>query len=328
MLSDKYTPAELADLALEYEQERIRLYDERTAYRRLIRDQARRETFAEALIRRVREKMVPLDYKGFTGIQAGAGDNDIVITLTDVHHGIDINNTYNIYNTDVLRNRLNEYIDKILTIQKRHGSKRAYVILSELISGLIHPTLRIENNEDVIDQVLTVCELVGQFLSEISGYFDTVYVAMAPGNHGRVNPNKDQDLAHENFDNFILPYLQALLQNYKNISYIQNDIEQSMAVFAVRGYLVVGAHGDRDRLNTAAQRLTLFLGRQPDYIFLGHMHYNAMRTDAGTKIIQSGSLSGMDEYCLTKRLRGNPEQVIAVINDDGLDCIYDVKFKS
>ena len=45
-----------------------------------------------------------------------------------------------------------------------------------------------------------------------------------------------------------------------------------------------------------------------------------------SKIIQAGCLSGPDSYCMDNRLRNRPEQVIAVINDNGLDCIYDVKF--
>lgn len=65
----------------------------------------------------------------------------------------------------------------------------------------------------------------------------------------------------------------------------------------------------------------------PDIIFMGHKHTNAMLTSYNTKVIQAGCLSGGgDEFCMDKRLKNNAEQVITVINDSGLDCLYDVKF--
>ena len=53
-----------------------------------------------------------------------------------------------------------------------------------------------------------------------------------------------------------------------------------------------------------------------------------MVTSYDTKVLQAGTFAGGgDEYCLDKRLRNKPEQLISVITEDGLDCIYDIKFK-
>ena len=43
------------------------------------------------------------------------------------------------------------------------------------------------------------------------------------------------------------------------------------------------------------------------------------------KVIQSGCVSGSDNYCLDRRLKNRPEQTITVVGDEGLICIYDVK---
>ena len=52
-----------------------------------------------------------------------------------------------------------------------------------------------------------------------------------------------------------------------------------------------------------------------------------MLTSYDTKVIQAGCLSGgADEYCMDKRLRNKAEQIISVITENGLDCLYDVKF--
>ena len=37
-------------------------------------------------------------------------------------------------------------------------------------------------------------------------------------------------------------------------------------------------------------------------------------------------LAGADSYCMDNRLRNRPEQIVSVITENGLDCIYDVKF--
>ena len=42
------------------------------------------------------------------------------------------------------------------------------------------------------------------------------------------------------------------------------------------------------------------------------------------KVIQSGCISGSDSYATSIRKVNDPEQTVSVINDDGLDCIYDI----
>lgn len=278
--------------------------------------------------KRAAEADVPLPFKpSYLPERERTGRCDVVCHLTDLHAGIGISNHWNSYSETVMINRLCEYLQQAFDIQVRHDAEDCFVILGgDLISGGIHPTLRIENNQDMIDQVLTVSELLSQVLAELSRFFSSVHVYLTPGNHGRIQANKDLDLAHENLDNLILPYLEAKLQNYPQIICHRNDIEQSLAVFTVRGNLVFASHGDRDRYKTATQRLTMMFGRQPDFIYLGHMHHNSYDTQSGTKVIQSGCLSGMDQYCVDKRIQGKPEQTISVISEKGLVCLYDVRF--
>ena len=64
-----------------------------------------------------------------------------------------------------------------------------------------------------------------------------------------------------------------------------------------------------------------------DLIITGHRHTNKMMTVSDVKVIQSGCLSGSDEYALNNRLRNRPEQTVCVVSDsEGLDCVYDIKF--
>ena len=324
---DKYLK-ELREQRQETQKEIVKLRDERNELKRIIREEARKESYKDQIIRSISEYQYnPLYYdesKQFTGILKT--DNDLIISCTDIHAGIEIDNYFNKFNEDVLRNRFNQYLDKIFEVQIRHGSENVYLVLSETVSGFIHPTLRIENNQDMIEQFLMVTDYLAQFIRELSYHFNKVNVYMAIGNHGRLSPKKDDNLAHENMDNLVLPFLEAKLQNFDNIICHKNNIEDTIAMFSIRGTNVFASHGDRETPQNAIQKLTLFTSIKPDIYLCGHRHTNAMTTVYDSKVLQAGCLSGSDSYCMDKRLKNKPEQLLCVITDKGLDCIYDVKF--
>lgn len=313
----------------ELEKERVRMRDERNELKRMLREEARKESFMEQIRRAISECDVkPLEHdegKTFDGV--ANGDNDLIVTLTDLHTGIQIDNFCNKFDSDVLKARLNRYIDKIVEVQRRHGSENAFVIVSEVISGLIHDSLRIESNQTVIEQFLTAVTYISDFLAELSRHFRCVNVFCCPGNHSRVVANKDNSVKGENLDNLVIPFLEAKLQNFDNVYCYRNEIEESVAMFNVRSNIIMASHGDKDEPSSVVQKFTMMFGVKPSIVYLSHRHTNAMSTVYDTKVITSGCMSGSDNYCMDKRLRGKPEQVVSVITDDGLECNYDIRFE-
>lgn len=312
----------------ELEKEIVKVRDERTELRRLIREEARKESYKDQIIRSISEhehsNLFYDETKQFTGILKT--DNDLIISCTDIHAGIEIDNYFNKFDEKILRDRFNQYLDKIFEVQLRHSSENAFVILSELVSGIIHNELRIENNQNLIEQFLTVTDYLAEFLSELSYRFNTVNVYICPGNHSRISPKKEDSLKGENIDHLAIPFLEAKLQNFKNIVFNRNMIEESVAMFNVRGNVVMGSHGDKDQPSSVVQKFTLLFGIRPSIVYLGHRHTNGLSTVYNTKVIESGTLSGTDNYALDLRLHSRPSQTISVITNDGLDCLYDVKF--
>lgn len=325
--ADKSQLSEINTRIRELEKEKVKLRDERNEYNKLIRQEARKESYMEQIVHAIYDAAdkSKLDYDYV--VPDITSDSSIIISLTDLHAGIEIHNTWNEYNGDILRNRMNHYLDRIIEIQKRHDASDAYVVISEALSGLIHPNLRIQNNQDLIEQFLMAVNYMADFLVVLGEHFTHVNVYVAPGNHSRISPKKEESLTHENMDNLIIPFLSAKLQNFDNIHFFENEIEQSMALFSVRGLNVCAVHGDKDSFSNVASTISKFLKVRVDICLLGHRHTNAMKTDGDIKVIQSGCLSGSDEYALNARYRNRPEQAVCVISDiDGLDCIYDVKF--
>lgn len=84
------------------------------------------------------------------------------------------------------------YADSIIRIGKNAGAQDCYVsLMGDLISGVIHTTIRIENRENLIEQVVGVSELIAAFLQRLSTHFENVIVNSVDGNHSRVELSTD-----------------------------------------------------------------------------------------------------------------------------------------
>ena len=307
----------------ELNKDRVKFRDERNELNRVLREQARRESFVE-LVQRLFTEIEPDELK-YTDKQYITSDNDLIVHLTDIHTGSGSDNYFNTFNDDVLEKRLCKFLDKIFEVKQRHKSENCYVVIGEILSGLIHNNLRIENNENVISQFMTIATYISNFLEELSKSFKEVHVYVTAGNHSRVVANKGDSLDGENFD-YLLPfYTRAKLQNYNNIVIHDNEIEPSIAMFNVRGNNIMAVHGDRDTPANVVQNFTMMFGIKPDICLLGHRHTNGLSTVFDSKVIESGCVSGTDSYALSIRKKNKPEQTISVITEDGLDCLYDVK---
>ena len=309
----------------ELEKERVKIRDERNEYRRLLREQARRESFDELMERTITE------YKPTYSIEqrdVQCSDNDLIVHLTDIHHGIKIDNYFNKYDDDILLDRLSRFITKIKEVRERHNSENCYIIAGgDLLSGIIHNSLRLESNKNVIEQAISIAEMVADFISQLSPYFNNVIIGFVSGNHGRINPDKEFGEKGENFENFIPAYLKVRLKGFNNVSFVDNEIDESIGRITVRGNEVYYTHGDKDTVNNIVQRLKLMVSEKVDLVYMGHRHTNGLTTVYAAKVIESGCLSGADNYCMDKRLFSYPQQTISVVNKDGLDCLYNVTFK-
>lgn len=315
---------EIKEERIRLEKEKIQFRDERNEYKKLIREEARKESYVD-LVKRVIQEHVPKEEKYEHDFNIENNGNDLIIHCTDIHAGIHIDNFFNKYNTNVLAYRFAVYTDEIKKIQKRHKSQNAYVIIGEIISGLIHENLRCENNQNLIEQFLTVSDVLTTFIKSLSETFETVHVYVTPGNHSRINAKKEQSLKGENFDHLLIPLLSARLQNNSHVEFHENKIEESIAMFSVRGNAVFSSHGDKDSAANVVQKFALLFNMIPDLIYLGHRHRNAMSTVYNTKVIESGCVSGSDNYSLDLRLHTSPEQTVSVIDDNGLVCLYDIQ---
>ena len=300
--------------------------DERIDYQRTVREVARKESFINLVERTISQHIDPFIINTLT--PSIDSNEEMIICLSDLHAGIKVRNFWNEYDTTILKERLKSYLSQIKSIQSLHKCKTAHIVLGgDLISGLIHINLRLQNNENVIEQVKVVSTYLGEFIKELVPDFEDIKVHSVSGNHSRLSPNKEDHLKGEELDALVTFCIGIMFKDVDSVevcedSYIDDTIN-SFVTNSGRIFFIV--HGDKDTPSTVVSRLTLMTGIKPDGIIMFHRHRNTFEGDAKTKIIQSGSMMGTDDHCVDHRIVGEPEQAVVITSKNRtVKCFYDV----
>lgn len=300
--------------------ERYRLNDERTAYNRALRSDARLDARLDMLEQKITE-FGKISFPDVNNIHTGVNDNDLLVLLSDLHIGQTFKSFNGEYNTKIAQTRMGQYLKKIIEIGKQYNSDKCYVSLQgDLISNSIHKSIAITNQENVIQQIKFASELITAFIYELSHTFNRVIVTSVSGNHSRLDKKEDA-LKDERLDDLVIWYMDAALKNVNNVDIITNNPDTTFAVMDIRGKKYINVHGDYDAFSkNGVASLSMMLGFFPYAITFGHLHTCAMSDESGIKIIRGGSLAGSgDDYTIEKRLTGKASQMVCVCTDKGIE---------
>lgn len=300
--------------------ERYRLNDERTAYNRALRNDARLDARLDMLEQKITE-FGRISFPDVNNIHTGVNDNDLLVLLSDLHIGQTFKSFNGEYNTKIAQTRMGKYLKKIIEIGKQYNSDKCYVSLQgDLISNSIHKSIAITNQENVIQQIKFASELITAFIYELSHAFNRVIVTSVSGNHSRLDKKEDA-LKDERLDDLVIWYMDAALKNVNNVDIITNNPDTTFAVMDIRGKKYINVHGDYDAFSkNGVASLSMMLGFFPYAITFGHLHTCAMSDESGIKIIRGGSLAGSgDDYTIEKRLTGKASQMVCVCTDKGIE---------
>lgn len=318
----------------ELKQLKVQIQDEKNELNKKIREMARNNNLIETFRNIISEDVKPwerrIPYPDHLLTTLDSDKNELLVTLSDLHYGIVNDNYYNKYNPRIAEKRIAKYITEVLKIKSIYNSSVCTIFLGgDLISGQIHTTLRIENAIGVFEQIKQVSRLISIFVQTLAENFEKVRVFHVPGNHSRAFPKKSENQHGDYLDSLIPFYVQAKLQNYKNVEiYMDNKYDDEICTFEVKGHKIAAVHGHHDQVSNVLNNVVRMTGEVPEMILMGHRHSNGLTTVDRTKIVESGSLSGMDSYCIENRLVGNPEQVVLVISENNLIKAYcDVTLK-
>ena len=320
---------EQEEILREIKKEKIKLRDERTESNRGIRIEARVEDKLD-YFEKIIANQGKIDYKPLKPAERELiktkSDNDLVIMLSDLHIGQTFASAWGRYNLEVAKDRMNQYLNKIIEIKDRHNSENCFVTLQgDMISNSIHKTIAITNRENVIEQVIFASEIITAFLAELSKIFNNVTVVSVVGNHSRIDKKEDA-LKDERLDTLIEWYAKSKLENFENIEFIE-PYDNTFNCFVVRNKHYFVVHGDYDKFDMAGvAKLSMMAGYFPYCILFGHRHFPATTEINGIKLVQSGSFPGAgDDHTIELRLSGKPSQTVLVCNEDGIECNYTVE---
>lgn len=316
---------EYEEKRLEFEKEKVKFRDYRNSYNKIIREQARNESNLDLILDAIAKKEpypVPHDNNTITYTT----NNDLLVCLNDIHYGAVINNHWNQYNSDIAYDRLCEYFHKIIQIKETHHARNCYVCANgDLISGNIHLGVDLTNRENLIEQVIGVSEILSSFLVNLSFCFEHVTFAVVAGNHSRLRKKKTDSL-YERLDDLIPWYLKARLQDNQSVTIVDDTIDKTLNIINIQGKNYLNVHGDYDGIKTVEKVISMV--DKPIYgVCFGHLHHNVTDWVQGYKVLMSGSLMGMDDLCVSRRILGKAQQLVCVCNKEGVIATYDVELQ-
>ena len=300
------------------QKEKVKLSDIMIQNRAYVRRLAREETIKEIandVAAQIGARKILPTYRSI--IQTNK-DKEAVVLLSDWHYGIEVNNAWNMYNTEIAKERISTLLNSVITICRQQDIQHLHILnLSDLIAGRIHLTIRLESRIDVITQIIEVSEILCEFLNSLSQYFKVDYYSCTD-NHSRIEPDKTQSLDLESLCRITDWYLMNRLGN--SITFHQNKFGDDIITLNVLGHNIAGVHGHLDRPQTTISSLSSFTRMSYDLICSAHLHHFSMDEECGCRIICNGSLMGTDDYAKQKRLHSRPSQTIVVVSKD---CICD-----
>lgn len=254
-------------------------------------------------------------------------DNAMVLTLSDLHLGQCFDSCFGEFNSEIAKERLNRYLNKVIEIGEQNGVQRVFVtLLGDELSGNNHLSIQVSNRENLIDQIKLASEYITSFCVELSNYFMVDVYGIA-GNHSRCIADKNKDIKDERLDTLITWIVKQMTDHIDNISVHCDNLDSTFTTMYVKDKCFVLTHGDMTGTSDSEiSKLVLALGCFPYAILCGHKHTPMYKEFNNIKLIQAGSLaSSGDDYTVTKRLTGKASQTVLIVNDEGIQSISNIE---
>ena len=310
---------------IKLQMEKQKIYDLKTQVRADIRRMSREDTLKEIAgevlsnISKFPRLSTP---KIITDINKS---KDAILQISDWHYGIDIDNHFNKFNTDIARERVEYLISYVYNILYKEGINHIHVVnLGDMIAGRIHPQIRYQSRIDVITQIMEVSEHIAQMLSILSMYaFVDYYDSL--DNHSRLEPNLSDSLDLESLARLTSWYLRQRLKDNKNIKIHKNTFSDDIITFNVFNHKVLGVHGDKDKPSSIIEKLSMMTQDHYDLVLSAHYHHFQCDERNNTLLISNGSLMGTDDFAQKLRLSSKPSQNLIISTPESVCyCIYKI----
>lgn len=310
---------DLENLRDEIYKERCCLQDIQREKRNDLRVEARFENLLEVVKDNI-GFMPTYEIKDFKPINKNQDKKYAVLQLSDWHCGALVDNQFNYYNVDTMVDRATKVRNNALEYCKLHNVTDLVIeINGDMVNGAIHVSSRVESEEGVIQQVITVTDVLAKLINSMKPYFNSIKIVTTLGNHGRLTPNKSDSITNENFEMLIPTMLRDKLSDVKIIDSKGLDFTK----YEIDGKIIMVSHGQNDSMTKVISDFSKMFKVVPNEVHLGHTHSYTDINDCDIKVTVNGSLIGSDDYAVTIRKVTTSSQNLIVYEKDR--CIYEIK---
>lgn len=305
---------ELEELKDELYKERCKLQDANREKRNALREEARYENLIEVL----KDALYDSKEVKFNEVKYDTDESSVgVLQLSDWHCGSLIDNQFNFYDIDTMIDRATKIRDKAIKYSLLHKVTDLVIeINGDMVDGLIHVSSRVQQEEDVIDQCVTVSNVLIEMINSMKPYYKSIKVVTTLGNHGRLVAGKAQCSTTENFEKLI-PI--RLRDNLKDVTVIDSH-GLDFVKYEIGEKIIMLSHGQNDKLNNCIADFSKMFKVVPTEVHLGHTHSYKDINDCDVMVTVNGCLDGSDDYALSIRKVTKPSQNFIVYGGDR--CIY------
>ena len=300
--------------------EKRKLYDQRREYNKLLISDARAEHLCEELVKAANklndEKPLIFEERWFKPNT----HKEAVLCWADWHYGMVTDNIWNIYNTDICRERVKTLVEITKEfIALNNIDVLTILTLGDFAHGGIHTGCRVQSEEDVCDQLMHVAELMAEAINELSSVVNHIDVYSCYGNHMRTIQNKNDSIHSDNMEKVIPWWLRQRLQNNTKVEIIESEYKEFTRV-NILGKHICAVHGDleKDFKKIGVTINTIFskkFGETIDYTISADKHHVEEFEQMGIKSVLVPCLCGTDDHANNGRLYSDAGQTLMIFND-------------
>lgn len=304
--------------------------DQRREYNKLLVSDARADNLMEKLIdsanKMNQEHPLVFEEKWF--------DQNIhkeaIIFWSDWHYGMDTDNIWNTYNTEICKQRVKLFVEIAKAFIDLNNIDVLHIVtLGDAAHGAIHTGCRVQSEEDTCDQLMHVAEIMADAIDDLSRSVNHISVHSCYGNHLRSIQNKKDSIHSDNMEKIIPWWFEWRLKNNSKIEIIESEYKE-FTKLNILGKNICCVHGDLDKnfKNIGVTMNTIFskrFGETIDYTVSGDKHHLEEFEQFDIESILVRSLCGTDDYANGGRLYSRPGQTLMIFNDVyGREATYNI----
>lgn len=290
----------------------------------------RHTAYPQIMFDELKEHMIK-ELKGETlvehhGSKVNINDTELIVLLSDFHVGNVTTDMSNKYNFEVLKSRLNHFIDTtVKEIEDRDISNVTVYFVGDLVE---HINMRdvnqaFETEFTLAEQISKGTRLLIDILNALSDVVTgELRFGIIGGNHDRMQGNKNQKIYNDNIAYVVLDSLLLFQENglLNGVDIIDNreDIYTIRDTFG--GKSIIINHGDG--LKGKGNHINKFiLDSHIDLLITGHVHHFSVKQEDFNRMhIVASSPMGYNNYAKELHLsKTKPSQQLLFLNKENKD---------